>query len=181
MSINQSKAFKYIFVAIALVIVIGFEILQSGIFENSALAQGNSKDKKMKFKVEKSEEEWKKILTPEQFKVLRQKGTERPFTGKYTTTTTDGIYHCAACGAELFKSDTKFDSHCGWPSFYQAIDDGKITEITDTTLGMVRTEVVCSNCGGHLGHVFDDGPKPTGLRYCINSVSVELDKDTLKK
>lgn len=129
------------------------------------------------YKINKSEEEWKKNLTPEQYRVLREKGTERPYTGEYTVFFKKGSYSCVACGNVLFKSDTKFDSHCGWPSFYDALDKTKIKEIKDTSLGMVRTEVVCADCGGHLGHVFDDGPKPTGLRYCINSVSIKFEED----
>ncbi len=126
-------------------------------------------------KIVKSEEQWKKELTPEQFYVMREKGTERAFTGKYWDTKTPGIYKCAGCGAVLFESETKFDSGCGWPSFYQAIDDKRILEHVDRSHGMVRTEVTCARCGAHLGHVFDDGPNPTGLRYCINSVSIDLE------
>lgn len=122
----------------------------------------------------KTEEEWKKTLTPEQYRVLREKGTEAPFSGKYYRHDEKGNYHCAGCGALLFSSDSKFDAGCGWPSFSAALEKGNILEKTDTSHGMVRTEVVCKNCGGHLGHVFDDGPSPTGLRYCINSVSINF-------
>lgn len=128
-------------------------------------------------KIRKSEAEWKRELTPEQFYVMREKGTERAFTGKYWDTQTPGVYKCAGCGEVLFESETKFDSGCGWPSFYQAIADKKIDEHVDRSHGMVRTEVTCAKCGAHLGHVFDDGPNPTGLRYCINSVSIELEPE----
>lgn len=125
-------------------------------------------------KVVKSEEEWREILTPEQYHVLREKGTERAFSGKYWKTKTPGVYVCAACEQELFDSDHKFDSGTGWPSYWQPIDERNIDTETDRSLGMVRTEILCSRCGGHLGHVFNDGPEPTGLRYCINSASLRL-------
>ncbi len=125
-------------------------------------------------KVVKSEQEWKNLLSPEQYYVLREKGTERPFTGKFTMHKEKGIYTCAGCGNELFTSDMKFDSHCGWPSFDKEIAGGKITTKTDTTHGMIRVEIMCAKCGGHLGHIFDDGPTPTGQRYCVNSLSLEF-------
>jgi peptide-methionine (R)-S-oxide reductase len=124
-----------------------------------------------------SEQEWRDQLTPEQYQVLRQAGTERAFTGKYWDSKQAGTYKCAGCGAELFSSDTKYESHSGWPSFYDALDPEKIEESRDQSFGMMRTEVKCANCGGHLGHLFDDGPRPTGLRYCINSASLELEPD----
>ena len=125
-------------------------------------------------KVVKTDEEWKKELTADQYNVCRMKGTERPFTGEYYQTKTPGVYTCSCCGAELFDSNTKYDSGSGWPSFYQPTDQDKVQEDTDRSHGMTRTEVMCKNCGAHLGHVFPDGPKPTGLRYCINSVSLKL-------
>ena len=129
----------------------------------------------MSFPITKTDAEWQKQLTPEQYRVLREKGTERAFTGEFWNTKSAGTYRCAGCGEVLFVSDTKFDSGCGWPSFYQSAATNVITEATDLTHGMVRTEVMCSKCGGHLGHVFDDGPKPTGLRYCINSASLKFE------
>jgi len=129
----------------------------------------------MSQKIEKSEDEWKGVLTPEQFHVLRKKGTERPFTGEYWNHKETGVYRCAGCGEELFDSTTKFDAHCGWPSFYDSIDRRKVREIEDFSHGMHRVEVVCDTCGGHLGHIFPDGPQPTGARYCINSISIKFD------
>ena len=129
----------------------------------------------MNFPLKHTEAEWRQILTPEQYSVLREAGTERPFTGKYWNEKEPGIYRCAACGAVLFTSQDKFDSGCGWPSFSDLAAKGTVVERTDVSHGMHRTEVLCSNCGSHLGHVFDDGPAPTGLRYCINSISIKLD------
>ncbi len=132
-----------------------------------------SKDTKVR-EVQKTDEEWMEQLTPEEYRVLREKGTERPFTGQYYLHKEKGVYVCAGCGEELFSSDTKFDSGCGWPSFYDAENKSKIDYIEDHSHGMYRIEVVCAKCGGHLGHVFEDGPKPTGQRYCINSVSIKF-------
>jgi len=125
-------------------------------------------------KIVKSDAEWQETLTPEQYRVMRKKGTERAFTGKYYAYKEDGVYRCGACGQELFDSQTKYDSGSGWPSFYAPIGPEQVTEANDFSHFMVRTEVTCSRCGAHLGHVFDDGPKPTGRRYCLNSISLDF-------
>ena len=130
----------------------------------------------MNYKISKSDEEWKKILTREQFDVCRKKGTERAFTGIYYDTKDEGMYKCSCCGSKLFLSDTKFDSGTGWPSFFEPVNEKNIEYVEDQSFGMTRIEVNCKNCGAHLGHVFNDGPNPTNLRYCINSISLDLDK-----
>jgi peptide-methionine (R)-S-oxide reductase len=130
----------------------------------------------MSEKIEKTDEEWRKLLTPEQFAVARQKGTERAFTGRYWDFHDKGVYLCVCCGNELFSSETKYDSGCGWPSFYAPLKEEQVETAADNTHGMRRTEVMCNRCGAHLGHVFEDGPQPTGLRYCMNSASMNFVK-----
>lgn len=126
----------------------------------------------------KTDKEWKESLSPEQYHVLREKGTERPFTGKYNMHFEKGIYKCAGCGVQLFNDSQKFESHCGWPSFDAELGNGdRVKKIRDTTFGMIRTEIVCANCGGHLGHIFDDGPTQTGQRYCVNSLSIDFEAE----
>jgi peptide-methionine (R)-S-oxide reductase len=128
------------------------------------------------YPITRSEAEWREILTPEQFRILRQKGTEYPGTGKYDKHFATGTYVCAGCGTPLFASESKFDAHCGWPSFDAQLPDANVTEKPDNSHGMVRTEILCKKCGGHLGHVFDDGPTATGLRYCVNSASLQFEE-----
>lgn len=143
--------------------------------------QSTSKTEKMDSTFNKSEEEWKKQLSAEQYRVLREKGTEYPGTGKYNSHFEKGMYVCGGCGYELFSSEQKFDSHCGWPSFDGELGGGdKIKKVKDFSHGMIRTEIVCARCGGHLGHLFDDGPTASGLRYCVNSLSLEFKPEAKK-
>ena len=144
----------------------------SGMAACSQNTISNMSDKSDTMTVNRSEEEWKRVLTPVQFSVLRLKGTERPFSGEYDEFFEEGDYYCAACGALLFHSSAKYNSGCGWPAFFEPADSSNFLFKRDLSHGMVRTEVMCARCGGHLGHVFDDGPEPTGVRYCINSVSM---------
>lgn len=178
---------KISFVILALILLLVWQISfnkEQKLSKNTYLVIQDSvkqKGKNMEEKIIRSEEEWKKILTPEQYRVLREKGTERAFTGEYWNHFEEGVYKCAGCGAELFSSDTKFDSHCGWPSYFTPLAGDRVVYKEDRSYGMNRTEVLCAKCGGHLGHVFDDGPEPTGLRYCINSVSLIFEKRPKEK
>lgn len=158
-----------------LVIII---LVTSNIFSYSQSTHKVMQDNKS---IVKSDDEWKNKLTDEEYDVLRNCGTEPPFTGRYYKHNEEGTYHCAACGAELFSSDTKFDSGSGWPSFYNATDKKAIKEVVDNSFGMQRIEIKCSKCDGHLGHVFPDGPKPTGMRYCVNSISLDFKGENLEK
>lgn len=165
---------RYLFIALIVLCACAKPDSNSEAQSKSKMVKTSSMDTTKK--INRTEEEWKAILTPEQYYVLREKGTDAPFTGKLTLNKDKGMYYCAACGSELFSSDMKFDSHCGWPSFDREIEGGKIKTQVDTSHGMVRTEIMCARCGSHLGHLFDDGPTSTGLRYCVNSTSLEFKK-----
>ncbi len=154
-----------------------FTLLSILVFSSSfCQVKKNKSNTSKSFEVEKSDDDWKSLLTPEQYDVLRNKDTEYAFTGEFYLNKEKGIYSCAGCANELFESDTKYDSGCGWPSFFDPKDKDVILKQVDRSHGMIREEVLCAKCGGHLGHVFNDGPKPTGLRYCINSVSLTFKK-----
>lgn len=142
-----------------------------------ACAQNQADMNNSEFPIQKSEQEWQQELSPEEYNVLREKGTERAFTGKYWNHKEEGVYTCAGCGTPLFHSDTKFESGSGWPSYYAPVSKENVAEKLDKSYGMIRTEVLCGKCGGHLGHVFNDGPQPTGMRYCINSASLDFKKE----
>lgn len=165
------KYIAYLFIFISLTACSKSTVKENSKMENS---------KQNSFNVQKSEEEWKEELSPEQFAILRQAGTEMPHSGKYNMHFEEGVYKCGACGEPLFTSESKFDGHCGWPSFDKEIEEGKIVERLDKSHGMLRTEIVCANCGSHLGHIFEDGPTETGLRYCVNSLSLDFEEDSIK-
>lgn len=156
-------------------------IVLAASFSIACQAQEKPKKEKMAVKVQKSDDQWKKELSPDQYYILRQAGTERPFTGEYNLHFEDGNYKCAGCQAVLFDSESKFESHCGWPSFDKVADNDAIIERVDKSHGMIRTEVLCANCGGHLGHLFDDGPTETGMRYCINSAALGFEDQKKKE
>jgi methionine-R-sulfoxide reductase len=173
--------YKFIPIGVILALLTGYCSLKSPSGQESKAKKSNNGDKNMVKKVEKTDEEWKKILTPEQYRVMRKSGTERPFSGKYNDHYEDGVYYCAGCGTPLFRSETKYDHGTGWPSFTAPIDENNIEYLEDNSLLMRRTEVRCAVCGAHLGHVFDDGPAPTYKHYCINSVSLDFKKHGSEK
>ncbi len=160
--------------------VIGLAFGSIGCLANAQSSGSPATKASNKERIVKTDAQWKELLSAQEYRVLRQKGTERAFTGEYDKEKREGVYVCAGCGLPLFHSDSKFDSGSGWPSFFKPIKEGTVATESDTTFGMSRDEIVCSRCGGHLGHVFPDGPKPTGLRYCVNSASLDLKVDAPK-
>jgi methionine-R-sulfoxide reductase len=167
----------------ALILIFSLGSCQPPVNTNTANNKKTETKKPMETSYNKTDEEWKKELTPEQYEILRKKGTERPGTGEYNDHHAKGVYVCAGCGTELFTNEQKFDSHCGWPSFDNNIAGGdRVKQVKDFSHGMIRTEIVCAKCGGHLGHIFDDGPTATGQRYCVNSLSLKfIPADTTEK
>jgi methionine-R-sulfoxide reductase len=153
-----------------------FSILCSCTVNSQSKNDKSKAGNKQEYEINRTDEEWRSMLTPEEYHILREKGTDRPFTGKYYLHSEKGVYSCAGCGAELFTSEMKFDSDCGWPSFDKEIAGGKIKKVEDRSHGMIRTEILCARCGSHLGHLFDDGPTLTGKRYCVNSTSIGFQK-----
>lgn len=177
MAVARCLRYKRVTVKKPIHIMLFFLLMISSLLMSSCgRAQHTENIQDMNFPKAKTDKEWKEILTPFQYRVLRESATERPFTGEYFNTRDTGTYFCAGCGEELFSSDTKFDSGCGWPSFFEPASENSIIYREDRSHGMIRTEVICGGCGGHLGHVFNDGPPPTGLRYCINSAAIRFEK-----
>lgn len=178
MVLEQGKMMKYLsYVAIfAVAVALGFGcVRESGATDdNESGATSSDESNDMEFEVEKTDDEWREQLTAEEYRILREAGTEPAFNNEYNSLKADGTYICAACGQELYSSDDKFESGTGWPSFVRPIEADNVAERSDTQFGMTRTEIVCSRCGGHLGHVFNDGPRPTGLRYCMNSAAMDF-------